>query len=43
VSTTRSASGAASHHPAAKKPVLLATAANQVWSWDISKLLGPAK
>ncbi len=25
------------------KPELLATAANQVWSWDITKLLGPAK
>jgi putative transposase len=22
---------------------LLATAANQVWSWDITKLLGPVK
>jgi putative transposase len=30
-------------HPAAKKPELLATAPNQVWSWDITKLLGPAK
>jgi len=26
-----------------KKPQLLATAPNQVWSWDISKLLGPQK
>ena len=25
------------------KPELLATASNQVWSWDITKLLGPAK
>ncbi len=25
------------------KPELLATTANQVWSWDITKLLGPAK
>ncbi len=25
------------------KPELLATAPNQVWSWDITKLLGPAK
>jgi putative transposase len=25
------------------KPELLATAANQVWSWDITKLKGPAK
>ena len=25
------------------KPELLATGANQVWSWDITKLRGPAK
>jgi putative transposase len=30
-------------HPAYSKPELLATAPNQVWSWDITKLLGPAK
>ena len=30
-------------HPEYKKPELLATAANQVWSWDITKLLGPVK
>jgi putative transposase len=30
-------------HPAYAKPELLATAANQVWSWDITKLLGPVK
>jgi putative transposase len=30
-------------HPAYKKPELLATCPNQVWSWDITKLLGPAK
>jgi len=30
-------------HPASVKPELLATAPNQVWSWDITKLLGPAK
>ncbi len=30
-------------HPAAIKPELLATAPNQVWSWDITKLLGPSK
>jgi len=30
-------------HPAYAKPQLLATAPNQVWSWDITKLLGPAK
>jgi putative transposase len=29
--------------PAAVKPELLATAPNQVWSWEITKLLGPAK
>jgi putative transposase len=30
-------------HPAAVKPELLATGANQVYSWDITKLHGPAK
>lgn len=30
-------------HPAYRKPELLATAPNQLWSWDITKLLGPAK
>ena len=30
-------------HPQYKKPELLATGSNQVWSWDITKLLGPAK
>jgi putative transposase len=30
-------------HPMYQKPELLATAPNQVWSWDITKLLGPAK
>jgi putative transposase len=30
-------------HPDYKKPELLATRPNQVWSWDISKLLGPLK
>ena len=28
-------------HPAYAKPELLATAPNQVWSWDITKLKGP--
>ena len=28
-------------HPAYAKPELLASAPNQVWSWDITKLLGP--
>jgi putative transposase len=27
-------------HPVYKKPELLATGPNQVWSWDITKLLG---
>lgn len=30
-------------HPAYQKPELLAEAPNQVWSWDITKLRGPAK
>lgn len=30
-------------HPAYSQPELLATGPNQVWSWDITKLLGPAK
>ena len=30
-------------HPTYTKPELLATGANQVWSWDITKLLGPQK
>ncbi len=30
-------------HPNYAPPQLLATAPNQVWSWDITKLLGPAK
>jgi putative transposase len=30
-------------HPARVKPELCATAPNQVWSWDITKLLGPQK
>ena len=29
-------------HPAYARPELLATGPNQVWSWDISKLKGPA-
>jgi putative transposase len=29
--------------PNYKRPELLATHSNQVWSWDITKLLGPAK
>lgn len=31
------------HHPEYKKPELLATGPNQVWSWDITKLKGPQK
>jgi len=30
-------------HPNYKKPELIATAPNQVWSWDITKLKGPVK
>ena len=30
-------------HPVYKKPELLAQAPNEVWSWDITKLMGPAK
>jgi len=30
-------------HPNYVKPELLATAPNQLWSWDITKLLGPSK
>jgi putative transposase len=30
-------------HPQYTKPELLATGPNQVWSWDITKLRGPAK
>jgi putative transposase len=30
-------------HPNYTKPELLATGPNQVWSWDITKLMGPVK
>jgi putative transposase len=30
-------------HPARKKPELMATAPNRVWSWDITKLQGPER
>jgi putative transposase len=30
-------------HPSYRKPELLATAPNQVWSWDITRLRGPVK
>jgi putative transposase len=30
-------------HPAYAKPELLATGPNELWSWDITKLRGPAK
>lgn len=30
-------------HPSYAKPELVATAVNQVWSWDVTKLLGPEK
>lgn len=31
------------HHPTYQSPELLATRPNEVWSWDITKLLGPTK
>jgi len=30
-------------HPAYRKPELLAERPNEVWSWDITKLMGPTK
>jgi transposase InsO family protein len=30
-------------HPVYQKPELLAEMPNEVWSWDITKLMGPAK
>jgi len=30
-------------HPAKKRPELLATRPNEIWSWDITKLHGPAR
>jgi putative transposase len=30
-------------HPAHKKPELIATRPNEIWSWDITKLHGPEK
>ena len=30
-------------HPAKKRPELIATAPNEIWSWDISKLHGPTR
>lgn len=30
-------------HPSYTRPELLATGVNQVWSWDVTKLLGPKK
>lgn len=30
-------------HPTSHKPALLATGPKEVWSWDITKLLGPVK
>jgi putative transposase len=32
-----------SRHPVYQKPELLAEKPNEVWSWDITKLMGPAK
>jgi len=34
---------AITRHPAPARPELVARAPNQVWSWDITKLRGPAK
>jgi putative transposase len=34
---------AQTRHPKRAKPELVATAPNQLWSWDITKLLGPTK
>ena len=34
---------AQARHPEYKKPELLATGPNQIWSWDITKLKGPVK
>ncbi len=34
---------AQARRPALVKPELVATAPNQVWSWDITKLAGPYK
>jgi putative transposase len=31
------------HHPAYRKPELLALQPNEIWSWDITKLRGPVK
>ena len=43
-STARCASGATSStHPAYAAPELLAERPNELWSWDITKLKGPAK
>ena len=42
--TRRSASAATSmRHPSYAAPELLATRPNELWSWDITKLLGPRK
>ncbi len=30
-------------HPARKKPELIATGPNEIWSWDITKLAGPQR
>jgi len=30
-------------HPEYKKPELMATGPNQLWSWDVTKLMGPDK
>lgn len=30
-------------HPVYAKPMLMATAPNQAWTWDITKMRGPSK
>jgi putative transposase len=31
------------NHPAKKKPELMASGPNEIWTWDVSKLKGPTK
>ena len=39
----RASVATSSVHPTHRRPELLATGPNQLWTWDITKLLGPAK
>ena len=41
--TTRCPSAAISSPPVYGKPELLAARPHELWSWDITKLMGPAK